>query len=183
MGGMWATEGPGSLPFIADGSLGWAAYQMANSFGLDVDSNYDITCPDTGAWPEPADGTFEPLYLEIDSSTGEVTQSATHTNYSLLVEGDVKRAIMDADPTQAAMTTEDRRAGALYSGTYCIEWYNDEFGTSPQPWATGDCAITWAEPLTDLDPWVEQTWYCEDPTMCAATDPLTVTDGTIWTEA
>lgn len=98
------------VDFIIDGSLGWAAYQMAITFGLDIeDEEYDLTCANSRRWPEPAADSYVPLYMDIvctettaESGTNlngvcEVESVPYHTIYNYFVEGDYKRASMDAE--------------------------------------------------------------------------------------
>lgn len=89
----WNSMPASEIPSVADGSLGWAAYQLTQAFGLEVPEDYDGTCSEVGAWPEPDSREYETLYMDI--SSGEPVGVAYHTNYSLLLEGDAKRAYMD----------------------------------------------------------------------------------------
>jgi len=104
-----------SVDFINDGSLGWAAYQMAITFGLDVeDEDYDLTCSHAVPWPEPAADSYQNLYLEVACPTRELAAPVTepcyafdvphHTIYNYFVEGDYKRAMIDAEMWTTAMT-------------------------------------------------------------------------------
>jgi len=105
---------------IADGSLGWAAYQMAVAFGLDVeDEEYDLTCSSIGKWPEPVEDSYTNIYLDGECTTeGEGDAAVTtcdvefvahHTMYSAFVEGDYKRLVMDLYGAEAGTDIEARR--------------------------------------------------------------------------
>lgn len=153
-GKTWPTDDmlkPSDVEMVADGSLGKAAFAMATIFNLKPPgpAEYDWECSETGAWPEPdrEANPYVDLYLDTvpvldadDVPTGATVVAPVpyHTSYTLLVEGDPKRAGMDhARPTE---TITARRAANSYSGAYCIPWDNED-GNNPQPWdayAVGD---------------------------------------------
>lgn len=148
-----------SAEFISDGSLGWAAYQMAITFGLDTeDEEYDLTCAHSRRWPAPAADSYVDLYMEItcsettaaggtdENGTCEVVSVPYHTIYNYFVEGDYKRASMDAEMytayVQAAKNSQlegmtnydsdnktywnrtEARARYAFAGKVCIYWDN-----------------------------------------------------------
>jgi len=108
-----------AIESIADGSLGWAAYQMAIAFGLDTeDEDYDLTCSLIGKWPEPVED-YTNIYLDGECTTEgegeaavttcEVEFVAHHTMYSAFVEGDYKRLVMDLYGVEAGTEIVTRR--------------------------------------------------------------------------
>jgi len=107
---------------VADGSLGWAAYQMTQAFGLEVPDEYDLTCQGVGPWPRPEDDTYVPLFMKLGDSGVAVV--GYHTPYNLLIEGDAKRFYLDSDPSAASTSLLDRRTGAEYDGISCMYWDN-----------------------------------------------------------
>jgi len=132
----WNSAAASTIPAVADGSLGWAAYQMTQAFGLEVPEDYDVTCMDVMAWPEPEVDSYDPLYVDI--SGGDFVGVPWHTNYNMFVEGDVKRAFMDL--TDPSTDLKARRGDKLFDGLVCIYWDNWD-GWNPQPWADGDCGL------------------------------------------
>jgi hypothetical protein len=148
---------------------------MAITFGLDIeDEEYDLTCAHSRRWPEPAADSYVPLYMEIMCSETtpasetdvdgacEVVSVPHHTIYSYFVEGDYKRASMDAemytayvlakknetlegmDNYDADVETYWYRTAAreryAFAGKVCIYWDNWD-GMNPQPWKLGDCGL------------------------------------------
>jgi hypothetical protein len=114
--------------------------------GLDFADDYDFTCYDVYEWPEPEDGTYEYLYVEINWLADEendipagIAFVPDHQLYTIFQEGDIKRALMDFDDPIRDLKT--RRANYAYSGAYCIYWDNWD-GYNPQPWSVGDCAVS-----------------------------------------
>jgi hypothetical protein len=140
----WNSAAPEEIDSVADGSLGWAAYQMTLQFDLETE-DYDLTCYGVEAWPAP-DGVreYSNLYLEVTEDTEADDGSLTvidvpyHTSYSFFQEGDYKRAAMDAAEPDVAMAT--RRTSYTYAGKYCMYWDNWD-GMNPQPWAENDCGL------------------------------------------
>lgn len=156
---MWNSTNPYSIDSVADGSLGWAAYQMTLAFDLDAeDDEYDLTCYDVEAWPAPEEGSYTNLYLDVieDTSDGAadgalvVVDVPYHTIYSFFQEGDYKRAAMDAnailelaDDDTTPLTMAERRTKYDFdanNGMYCMYWDNWD-GMNPQPWGLNDCGI------------------------------------------
>jgi len=147
---LWQSEKPATaVTGIADGSLAEAAFMMVDIFDLYIDEDVDATCAETGAWPEPEDGTYVELYMDIvddQENNGKKTYMPVkyHTVYSAFQEGDVKRALMDVENLNRAENKQsdikDVREANKFSGLTCIYWDNYD-NNNPQPWKMGDCAL------------------------------------------
>jgi len=95
---------------------------MAVTFGLDVeDEDYDLTCGHSRRWPEPAADSYVDLYMDIfctpttTADDGDLNGECApvsvgyHTLYNYFVEGDYKRASMDATMYEAFIQAQKKR--------------------------------------------------------------------------
>lgn len=93
-------------PYLAarDGTLGMAYREIMSAFKAPHMSatEYDYTCRDTMAWPEPEQADIESrqqIYMRPDTTTGKCTFTDEVTAYSIYQEGDSERCFMDSDAT------------------------------------------------------------------------------------